>query len=139
MNNSIVKIFALVVALFASQNLIAQTGMKHDSKMESQTMIEKAPQLVHLSQIPGEFETKELSLKAGAYVFEITNKNVDHPVAFFLTTTEDAKTPVDNSLLKGGVPTGSSDKSGVVKLVPGTYQYSCPMNPTAKYNLTVTE
>ena len=193
MKNSIAKILTLMIALFATQSLVAQTAMskadkmakteqmnktdmvhkadkmkkaemmkkgdemkkaemmhkpdkmnkaevmKKGGEMKKSAMSDKATKVIQLSQIPGEYETKNLNLKAGEYVFEITNKNVDHPVAFFLTTTADQETPVDNSLLKGGVNAGNSAKSGVVNLSPGTYLYSCPMNPTEKYNLTVTK
>jgi len=139
---SLVKIFAIALAFFATNAVQAQTVMakKDNMKSEMHKHADHAePTVIKLSQTPGAYTTQSLDLKPGAYIFEITNENVDHPVAFFLTTTDDTKTPVKNSMLDGGVVQGNSAQSGVVHLTAGNYKYSCPMNSTPQYNLTVKE
>ena len=93
---------------------------------------------VTLVQTQGQFEPQKLDLKPGKYVFEITNKNVPHEVGFYLRKkTADGKgKPLPNSDA-GHLKTGEAKKTGVVTLKPGEYLYSCPLNPTPHYVITV--
>lgn len=96
-------------------------------------------QQVKLVQTPGKFETKDLSLKAGAYQFQIANEGVDHEVGFVLVPKGeyDASNHIKEAYVIATVPEGKSSLTNVVNLSAGEYEYFCPMNPTAKYGLTV--
>ncbi len=82
--------------------------------------------------------TKSMTLRAGNYTFRITNLNVPYQVGFYLRGAEileRRKLPrVSGSGLFQGVT-----KDYHVKLVPGDYIFSCPLNPTPDYHLIVTE
>ncbi|MDP5140593.1 MAG: hypothetical protein NWP83_09020, partial [Spirosomaceae bacterium] len=93
-------------------------------------------QLIKISQTPGVFDQKTLNLKPGKYIFELTNENVKHDVGFWLRTPESEK-PLKNSDKGGLIKTGKTVRTGVVELTAGTYTYSCPLNPTPNYKLTV--
>jgi plastocyanin len=102
----------------------------------------KEATIVKLVETPGQFDTKELKLKAGSYQFEITNKGVDHEVAFFLQQEndkgkQDFATALPNSGLSKTIKDGETSKTGVVALAKGTYVYSCPLNPTPHYKIIV--
>ena len=71
----LLKFFAFAIALISVSTLSAQT---------SATIVEDVT-VVQLSQIPGEYETKQLNLAPGRYIFEVTNKNVDKKLGFWLT------------------------------------------------------
>ncbi|MEO1258886.1 MAG: hypothetical protein AAFZ15_08805 [Bacteroidota bacterium] len=124
---SLLKLFFLALTVFSFQTVSAQTMEKH---MDDVTVIQ-------LSQTPGQYETTSLNLEPGKYIFEVTNKNVDKKLGFYLTPTSDAKAQVPNSGLKKLVNTGETARTGVVELTEGEYQYSCPLNPTPHYSLNV--
>ena len=126
---SLVKFFAFSLAFFSLQSLVAQnsTTMQDDVKV------------IQLSQTPGEYETVSLNLKPGKYIFEVSNRNVDKKLGFYLTPANDEKAQVPNSGLKKLVNKGETSRTGVVELSVGDYQYSCPLNPTPHYSLTVAE
>lgn len=95
---------------------------------------------IQLNQTPGEFETKELTLKAGeSYVFEVTNAGVDHKVGFVVAPEgkTDQANHVANAYLSKTIKNGESAKSKVVTLDKGEYVYFCPLNPTPQYKITV--
>lgn len=94
------------------------------------------PTEIELVQTPGQFEPKELKLKAGNYVFRIVNKGIDHKVGFYLQQGDDKGKKVAHSDT-GLIGTDKSAKTGVVTLKPGKYVYSCPLNPTPHYVITV--
>lgn len=125
MKNKFLLLLVIVVALFNVAGL-AQSKIK----------------IIKLSETVGQFETKSLKLKPGKYQFEVTNKNVDHEVAFFLQEeankgkTEMSST-MTNSLLPKTLKQGESAITGIVELKKGNYVYSCPLNPTPHYTITV--
>ncbi|MEM6523148.1 MAG: cupredoxin domain-containing protein [Bacteroidota bacterium] len=95
---------------------------------------------VKLNQTPGKFETTELTLKAGQpYVFEVTNKGVDHKVGFVVAPEgkTDQANHVQSAYLSKTIKSGESAQSKVVTLEKGEYVYFCPMNPTPEYKITV--
>ena len=126
---SLVKFFAFSLVFFSLQSLVAQ----------SSTTMHDDVKVIQLSQTPGEYETVSLNLKPGKYIFEVSNRNVDKKLGFFLTPANDAKAQVPNSGLKKLVNKGETSRTGVVELSAGDYQYSCPLNPTPHYSLTVAE
>ncbi|MEM1119779.1 MAG: hypothetical protein AAGJ18_04985 [Bacteroidota bacterium] len=131
---NITKVFTLAIALFSIQTSFAQMAKKMVDKMH-----DPAVTVIQLAQVPGEYETTELNLAPGKYIFEVTNKNVDKGLGFYLTPTSDAKAQVPNSGLEKLVKQGETSRTGIVDLTAGTYQYSCPLNPTPHYKVTVAE
>ena len=100
------------------------------------------PAVIKLVQTPGKFEGQQLKLKPGAYQFEVSNKGVDHEVAFFLQKEEDKankefSTALKNSGVAKMIKNGETQTTGVVELTKGTYVYSCPLNPTPHYTIVV--
>lgn len=98
--------------------------------------------VIELSQIPGDFESGNLTLDAGNYLFKVSNKSVDHEVGFVIQKAADKdgdvmKTAYPNSFSESTIAKGKTSSTGIVKLTPGEYVYSCPMNPTPKYKITV--
>lgn len=94
-----------------------------------------APQVVKLSQNEGVYNEGKLDLSPGYYVFEVTNTEVAKDLGFYLQDAEGAQ--VKESGLKKLVGKGQTNTTGVVFLAPGEYQYSCPLNPTPHYTVTV--
>lgn len=95
---------------------------------------------VKLEQVPGKFNKKKINIKAGTYIFEVSNKNVDHQVGFVLAPKQDNITADDHikeAYLKNVVGEGETATSNQVTLTPGEYVYFCPMNPTPQYTLVV--
>lgn len=102
----------------------------------------QAQEVVKLDQTPGEFDKKELTLKSGTYIFDITNQGVDHEVGFVITEVNkkgESGDHVKTSYLSKTINNGESARSQAVKLEPGTYHYFCPLNPTPTYTITVTK
>ena len=126
MRKSALLFVAAALVLSVSLGVLAQ-----EKKAEKATVIE-------LVQTPGQFEPQKLELKAGPYVFKVVNKNVEHEVGFYLRKkTADGKgKPLPNSDA-GHLKAGQSGTTGVVELEPGEYIYSCPLNPTPHYVITV--
>ena len=94
---------------------------------------------IKLTQVPGEFSTKTVTLEEGAYQFEIANESVDHEVGFVLVPKGkyDAADHIKAAYVKVPVAKGKSSMTNVVNLTAGEYEYFCPLNPTPKYALTV--
>lgn len=46
--------------------------------------MDKSVETISLEQVPGAFNRKQLTVDAGTYIFEVTNKGVDHEVGFVL-------------------------------------------------------
>lgn len=93
------------------------------------------PRVITLSQIEGQYEETSLSLTAGYYIFEVSNRDVDKELGFYLQDETDAQ--VANSGLESLVNEGETSRTGVVYLAPGQFRYSCPLNPTPHYTLNV--
>lgn len=109
---------------------------KQETMAKKEALMAKAePTVINLSQITGEYTTHSLNLTPGDYIFEVTNTEVDKDLGFYLQDGSDAQ--VANSGLQALVGKGETSRTGVVTLTEGDYQYSCPLNPTEKYGLTV--
>ncbi|MEM9835849.1 MAG: hypothetical protein AAF828_05075 [Bacteroidota bacterium] len=113
-----------------AQDMADDAMMKKDAMMK-----EAAPTVIQLSQTEGQYETTALNLAPGNYIFEVTNRNVDKDLGFFLQNEDDAQ--VANSGLSALVGQGETSRTGVVTLTEGSYQYSCPLNPTPHYAINV--
>lgn len=94
---------------------------------------------VKLTQTEGVFEKTEVKLKAGTYVFEVSNNGVDHALGFVLAPkgTTDQKDHIQAAYLEKTVADGETASSKEVELKKGEYEYFCPLNPTPRYLLTV--
>jgi len=94
---------------------------------------------IKLTQVPGKFKKSSTKLKAGQYQFEIVNENVDHEVGFVLVPKGKYSQAdhIKAAYVKAPVATGKSSMTNIVSLKAGEYEYFCPLNPTAKYRLTV--
>ena len=98
-----------------------------------------APESIKLTQVPKKFTTESMTISEGTYQFEITNKDVGHDVGFVLVPKGkyDPADHIKTAYVKAPVASGTSGMTSVVNLSAGEYEYFCPLNPTAKYPLTV--
>ncbi len=105
------------------------------------TQMSAQTQNIKLIQEPGVFTTTSLELTEGDYQFEIANQGVGHEVGFVLVPKGkyDAAHHIKEAYVTAAVPAGSSSLTKVVSLSTGEYEYFCPLNPTAKYPLTVAD
>ncbi len=94
---------------------------------------------VALEQTKGEFTQKELTLKEGTYVFEISNNAVGHDVGFVLAPKGkvEAEHHIKDAYVTSLVKNNSKSTSKKVTLKKGEYVYFCPLNPTPQYTLKV--
>ena len=79
-----------------------------------------------------------LILKPGAYVFRVSNKNVPYQLGFYLRASSRVKIPFFPKVAGGGLNEGDT-KDYAIELTPGSYKFSCPLNPTPDYPLIVKE
>ncbi len=88
-------------------------------------------------------KAKVMQVAPGEYEFRVVNENVPYELGFWLRSKgydwrnlihKFTKTSVSG----GGLMPGMT-KSYRVKLDPGEYVYSCPLNPTPDYRLVVRE
>lgn len=80
---------------------------------------------------------KILQLKAGKYTFRVTNKNVPYMLGFYLRGDGVFDYATLPRVSGGGLATGKT-REYTIELKPGSYVYSCPLNPTPNYRLEVT-
>lgn len=137
------RLLALSLVLFtlnAFTSVSAQSTMQEKGMHKTETATTVT--VIQLSQTPGEFNVKGLTLSPGQYQFEVTNATVDHEVGFVIQKAADKdadlmKTAIKSSFTTAAVAPGATQSSGVVNLTPGEYVYSCPLNPTPQYTITV--
>jgi hypothetical protein len=77
-----------------------------------------------------------LSVPAGEYTFRVTNEGVPYELGFYLRGA--GLRGVTLPRISGGGLLDGETKEYTVALTPGEYVYSCPLNPTLNYPLTVT-
>ena len=130
---SILNFLVAAMALLVINTTFAQDKMMKDDHK----MMKDEVKVIQLSQIPGEYETTSLELTPGKYIFEVTNKNVDKKLGFYLV--DGANKHVKNSGLASLIKKGETARTEVVELTAGTYNYSCPLNPTPAYAITVAD
>jgi hypothetical protein len=123
---------ALVVALISLFN---------SNKVAAQST-ENGITTIELIQTKNQFYTQKLDLKPGKYQFRIVNKDVDKDLGFVIQKAEDKegnvmKTAVKNSFTTSLVKKGQAQYTGVIDLQQGEYVYSCPLNPTPHYTISV--
>jgi len=79
--------------------------------------------------------SKTLKLKSGSYVFRVYNRNVPYTLGFWLRGKGLGRLTLP-SVSGGGIETASF-QDYAIDLKAGEYVYSCPLNPTPDYHLTV--
>lgn len=96
-------------------------------------------QTIQLEQTDGQFTQQEVTVKAGTYVFEVSNDGVDHKVGFVLAPKgkTNQKDHIKNAYVKNTMANGETSSSQEVILEKGEYVYFCPLNPTPQYTLRV--
>ncbi|MBU2940856.1 cupredoxin domain-containing protein [Lacinutrix sp. C3R15] len=96
---------------------------------------------VALEQTKGAFTQKELRLKEGIYVFQVSNNNAAPEVGLVLVKAgDDASNPknhITDAYVTEVVKLGKTESTKEVTLAKGTYTYFCPLNKTPQYTLTV--
>jgi hypothetical protein len=78
---------------------------------------------------------KPLKLKPGKYIFRVTNRNVPYALGFYLRGQGLSQASLPK-VSGGGLSLGVS-QDYPIDLKPGTYDFSCPLNPTPDYPLVV--
>ena len=81
---------------------------------------------------------KTLELTPGKYIFRVTNVNVEYPLGFYVrgeSLLDKARLP---KVSGGGLELGVT-KDYEIELKEGDYVYSCPLNSTLDYKLSVKE
>ncbi len=79
---------------------------------------------------------KTLRLKPGKYTFRVRNKNVPYALGFYLRGAGVLNYATLPRVSGGGLTIGTS-RDYTIELKPGSYVYSCPLNPTPDYRLEV--
>lgn len=79
---------------------------------------------------------KPLVLKPGKYIFRVTNRNVPYELGFWLRGAGVTGRVTLPSVSGGGLTSGKT-QDYTITLKPGEYLYSCPLNTTPDYKLTV--
>ncbi len=147
MRTTIKLISAIIIAVIFLSNLsYAQTMMGKDSvkTMNNEKMMKDGKMMkdkgdvkvIDLIQHPGTFNKTELILSPGKYRFNITNADVQKEVGFYVHELGN-KQSLPNSMPSGTIKKGETKSTGVVELKSGTYEYSCPLNPTPEYKIVV--
>ncbi len=106
-------------------------------------MKEMETEVISLTQTPGEFTQKSKTVKAGSYVFEITNKNAGTDVGFVLVKkgqdVSNSENHIKTAYVTNVVKEGKTEKSQVTKLDKGEYVYFCPLNKTTTDNTLIVQ
>ncbi len=135
--NKIKFLLAAFAFVFTMTNTISAQNMA-----EKKMVLHSDISVIELAQVDGAFTTESLTLKPGKYQFKVTNTEVNHEVGFVIQKAADKdgdvmKTAVENSFAQNMIAKGKTESTGIVELKAGEYVYSCPLNPTPKYTITV--
>lgn len=82
--------------------------------------------------------SEPLELKAGRYIFRVTNADVPYQLGFYLRAASSVLVPFKPKVAGGGIGPGETQEYEI-ELTEGEYVYACPLNPTPDYPLIVTE
>lgn len=122
----------------ACQFVESEKGVDHGFETQSKADCEKINARTAEARLE---EAKTLRLEAGTYTFKVTNKDVPYVLGFWVREADynpnnPAHKLTKTSVSGGGLEMGETE-SYEVDLAPGTYVYSCPLNPTPDYKLVV--
>jgi hypothetical protein len=87
-------------------------------------------------------EAQVLNLAPGDYIFRVTNQDVPYALGFWVREADyDWRNPLHKvtktSVSGGGLTTGATLDYAVTLEAGEEYVYSCPLNPTPDYRITV--
>lgn len=117
----------------ACQFLESEHGVDHDFETSRKADCEAINDRTGEARLA---KAKVLALAPGDYIFRVTNVDVPYDLGFWLRgdgLIDRARLP---SISGGGLSTGAT-KDYAITLTPGDYVYSCPLNPTPDYAITV--
>ncbi len=113
------------------------------SKAQDATMTAATPAIISLSQSPGEFDQKTMTVNEGTYVFEITNNQAGTDVGFVLVPKGKDVSKAENHIKTAYVTTvvkeGKTERSNTTTLTKGEYVYFCPLNKTTTDNTLIVQ
>lgn len=122
----------LIIALSFTTISQAQDAMK---KMDKETSV------ISLTQTPGEFVEKSITVSPGTYVFEVKNQNAGTDVGFVLVKkgadASNAENHIKTAYVTSVVKEGTTERSQQTTLSKGEYTYFCPLNKTKMNTLVV--
>jgi hypothetical protein len=81
-------------------------------------------------------DSKTFNLKPGKYIFRVTNRDVPYMLGFYLRGAGVLDYATLPRVSGGGLTTGKT-QDYAIELKPGSYVYSCPLNPTPDYKIEV--
>jgi len=121
---------------------MTEKGMAKKDKMMhgDKSMTMSKVQTIKLEQTKGKFNVEQLTLEAGnTYVFEVTNKGVDHEVGFVIAPKgkTDQANHIKEAYVAKTIKNGEMSSSKEVTLAKGEYVYFCPLNSTPQYTIIV--
>lgn len=128
---------------------LTQTGcqfVESENGVDHRFMPKKAEDCIAINKKNGNKRLAKagaLTLKPGKYVFRVTNKNVPYSLGFWLRSEGYRAGNLADKLTKtsvsgGGLSTGTTKDYEVTLKAGENYVYSCPLNPTPNYKITVT-
>ncbi len=119
--------------------LVVMLSVVFSTNAQDKMMQKEAVKTVALEQTKGAFTQKQVTLKAGTYVFEISNNNVGKDVGFVLQPKGKSgqKNHIKEAYVTSLVKNNTKQKSNKVVLSKGEYTYFCPLNKTPQYTLVV--
>lgn len=129
--------------------VLTQTGcqfVESEKGVDHRYMPQKAEDCIDINQKTGSARLAKagaLTLKPGKYVFRVSNKNVPYALGFWLRSEGYRAGNLVDKLSKtsvsgGGLTTGTTRDYEVTLKAGENYVYSCPLNPTPNYRITVT-
>lgn len=127
---------SILILVFGLVSILSSLSFAQAQNMDKEVTV------IELTQTPNQFTTQSLSLKPGKYQFKVTNQNVDKELGFVIQKESEKsmdvmKTAIPNSFTTKPIKKGETQLTGIVELKAGTYVYSCPLNPTPHYTISV--
>jgi hypothetical protein len=122
----------------ACQFLESENGVDHDFTTQGKADCQRINAKTAEERLD---EARVMTLEPGTYTFRVTNKDVPYTLGFWIREAGYQPGNAVDKLTKTSVSGGGLDqgetKDYTVKLEPGEYRYSCPLNPTPNYKLVV--
>ena len=115
------------------QFLESENGVDHDFQTTAKEDCERINARTAEQRLA---DSEPMRLKPGKYIFRVTNRDVPYPLGFYLRGAGVIDYATLPRVSGGGLTTGTT-RDYVIELKPGSYVYSCPLNPTPDYPLEV--
>ena len=115
------------------QFLESENGMNHGFKTTKKADCEAINSESGTQRLA---DSKTINVKPGKYIFRVTNKDVPYMLGFYLRGDGVLNYATLPRVSGGGLTTGKT-QDYAIDLKPGSYVYSCPLNPTLDYRLEV--